>query len=216
MFFIIVVGYNLENGPRRDSPHKFLLFKPSPSQVLVYLASGCNDLPPSGALLLYISADGQIVQPPKHSEDSKQNINMKKLVALMSETFNFFFLSVGYEVGGLITTSRSDIHRDCVKDPKGAVPSASTLKYKEQQCLHPGDLYPFTRRPLFIIIDSDNSYVFQHIPRHFGQPLVILMSPLDVPQPFQGQCLFFVLFLNWINSMQNSMSRCIYAISLLG
>ncbi|XP_063372690.1 protein SCAI [Cydia amplana] len=154
-------GYNLENGPRRDSPHKFLLFKPSPSQVLVYLASGCNDLPPSGALLLYISADGQIVPASKHPEE------------------------MGYEVGGLITTSRSDIHRDCVKEPKSSAAGVPAPKYKEQQCLHPGDLYPFTRRPLFIIIDSDNSCVFQHIPRHFGQPLVILMSPLDVPQPFQ-------------------------------
>lgn len=37
--------------------------------------------------------------------------------------------------------------------------------YKEPHCLYPGDLYPFTRRPLFIIIDSDNSFVFQHVPR---------------------------------------------------
>jgi len=27
--------------------------------------------------------------------------------------------------------------------------------------LHPGDLYPFTRKPLFIIIDSDNSSAFE-------------------------------------------------------
>lgn len=39
---------------------------------------------------------------------------------------------------------------------------------------------------MFIIIDSDNSFVFQHIPRYFGQPLVVLMSPQDVPPAFQG------------------------------
>jgi len=27
--------------------------------------------------------------------------------------------------------------------------------------LHPGDLYPFTRKPLFVIIDSDNSSAFE-------------------------------------------------------
>lgn len=78
--------------------------------------------------------------------------------------------------------------------------------FKEPHCLYPGDLYPFTRRPMFIIIDSDNSFVFQHIPRYiftifsrnsggqlqtvfryFGQPLVILMSPQDVPTAFQGK-----------------------------
>jgi Protein SCAI len=52
--------------------------------------------------------------------------------------------------------------------------------------LYPGDLYPFTRRPLFLVIDSDNSFVFQHMPRYFGQPLVILMSPQDIPAPFIG------------------------------
>lgn len=58
--------------------------------------------------------------------------------------------------------------------------------FKEPHCLYPGDLYPFTRRPLFIVIDSDNSFVFAHIPKYFGQPLVILMSPQDIPQNFQG------------------------------
>lgn len=67
----VVLGPNLDNGPRRMNPHKYLLFKPSPAQVLVYLASGCNDLPPNGALLLYISADGQTVPPSKHPEDGK-------------------------------------------------------------------------------------------------------------------------------------------------
>lgn len=27
--------------------------------------------------------------------------------------------------------------------------------------LHPGDLYPYTRKPLFLICDSDNSSAFQ-------------------------------------------------------
>jgi len=40
---------------------------------------------------------------------------------------------------------------------------------------------------MFVVIDSDNSFVFQHIPRYFGQPLVVLMSPQDVPPAFQGE-----------------------------
>lgn len=71
----IVAGYNLETGaPRCENPHKYLLFKPTPTQILVYLASGCNDLPPNGALLLYISADGQNITPSKHPEDGKSFI----------------------------------------------------------------------------------------------------------------------------------------------
>jgi hypothetical protein len=60
------------------------------------------------------------------------------------------------------------------------------VNYKEPHCLYPGDLYPFTRRPLFLVVESDNSFVFAHIPKYFGQPLVVLMSPQDVPQGFQG------------------------------
>ncbi|XP_055845642.1 protein SCAI isoform X2 [Episyrphus balteatus] len=145
-------GY-LENGRHyRDNPHKYLLYKPSISQLLVFLASGFKELPPGGALLLYMSADG-CFSTTKHPED------------------------FGYELGGLATS----VKRDGV-DSGIACRGKS---YKENHCLYPGDLYPFTRRPLFIIIDSDNSFVFQHIPRYFGQPLVILMSPQDVPPAFQ-------------------------------
>jgi hypothetical protein len=53
--------------------------------------------------------------------------------------------------------------------------------------LHPGDLYPFTRRPLFLIVDSDNSGAFASMPRNFDQPVVVLMSPQETPAAFQGK-----------------------------
>ena len=86
----------------------------------------------------------------------------------------------GYELGGLATSVKRD------GTESGLACRGKSSGYKEPHCLYPGDLYPFTRRPLFIIIDSDNSFVFQHIPRYFGQPLVILMSPQDTPPAFQG------------------------------
>jgi len=52
--------------------------------------------------------------------------------------------------------------------------------------LYPGDLVGFTRKPLFLIVDSHNSTVFHQLPRLFGQPLVVLMSPQDTPAAFQG------------------------------
>ncbi|XP_055382653.1 protein SCAI isoform X3 [Condylostylus longicornis] len=157
-------GY-LENGERRhyrDNPHKYLLYKPSISQLLVFLASGFKELPPGGALLLYMSADG-CFSTTKHPEDCGLATSLKR---------------DGLD-GGIAIRGKS---------------------YKEPHCLYPGDLYPFTRRPLFIIVDSDNSFVFQHIPRYFGQPLVILMSPQDVPPAFQADVQhhgsLFTLFLH--------------------
>jgi hypothetical protein len=93
----------------------------------------------------------------------------------------------GYELGGLATSVKRDGTESGVSIRGSGKPSANL---KEPHCLYPGDLYPYTRRPLFIIIDSDNSFVFAHIPKYFGQPLVILMSPQDVPQNFQGKGLY--------------------------
>ncbi|XP_012527343.1 protein SCAI [Monomorium pharaonis] len=135
-----------ENGaPRRDNPHKYLLYRPTYSQVQVFLASGFKELPANGALLLYLSADG-CFSTVKHPEE------------------------MGYDLGGVSTCSKRD--PDHGKRPAGG---------KEPHCLYPGDLYPFTRKPLFVVVDSDNSFVFQQIPRYFGQPLMVLMSPQDVP-----------------------------------
>lgn len=69
-------------------------------------------------------------------------------------------ISDGYELGGLGTS----IKRDGMES--GVATRGKNSGYKEPHCLYPGDLYPFTRRPMFIIIDSDNSFVFQHIPRY--------------------------------------------------
>ena len=53
--------------------------------------------------------------------------------------------------------------------------------------LHPGDIIPFTRKPLFLIIESENSHVFQDITSPFGVPLVIFMSAPEVPSCIQGK-----------------------------
>ncbi|XP_043476429.1 protein SCAI isoform X2 [Leptopilina heterotoma] len=137
--------YPMENGaPRRDNPHKYLLYKPTYSQVQVFLASGFKELPANGALLLYLSADG-CFSTVKRPEES-------------------------YDLGGVSTSSKRELEHG--KRPTGG---------KEPHCLYPGDLYPFTRKPLFVVVDSDNSFVFQQIPRYFGQPLMVLMSPQDTP-----------------------------------
>ncbi|XP_054275634.1 protein SCAI-like isoform X1 [Macrosteles quadrilineatus] len=166
------VGYPVvtgcqENGDRplkRENPHKYLLYKPTFSQVMVFLASGFKELPANGALLLYISADG-CFSSNKHAED------------------------MGYDLGGVITSSKRESDH---ANKKG-------MHLKEMHCLYPGDLYPFTRKPFFIIVDSDNSFVFQNIPRYFGQPMVVLMSPQDVPpnyQDHQHNGSLFTLFLH--------------------
>lgn len=53
---------------KRENPHKYLLYKPTFSQLMVFLASGFKELPANGAMLLYISADGAF-STSKHPQD---------------------------------------------------------------------------------------------------------------------------------------------------
>lgn len=58
----------------RDNPHKYLLYKPTIHQLLVFLSCGFKELPANGVLLLYLSADGSFsnfqnnIQPPGMSK----------------------------------------------------------------------------------------------------------------------------------------------------
>jgi hypothetical protein len=139
---------------RRDNPHKYLLYKPTISQLFTFLASGFKELPPTGVMLLYLSADGCLGNA-KHSDD------------------------IAFDFGGVVTNSR--------REPEAVNRNKRPGTLKEMHCLHPGDLYPFTRKPLFIIIDSDNSSAFEHWPNLFGQPLVCLLSPEEIPTSLQDQ-----------------------------
>jgi len=54
---------------------------------------------------------------------------------------------IGYH-GGILTNSRKVTdHSD---------PEQQSISH----CLHPGDLVPFTRKPMFLIVDSNNSVAF--------------------------------------------------------
>ncbi|KAF7410091.1 hypothetical protein HZH68_004472 [Vespula germanica] len=172
-----------ENGaPRRDNPHKYLLYKPTYSQVQVFLASGFKELPANGALLLYLSADGcfSTVKHPEERSYGDEDSHVFIIVNSRHEAIDIEVLGIrwysisasalGYDLGGVSTCSKREVEHG--KRPTGG---------KEPHCLYPGDLYPFTRKPLFVVVDSDNSFVFQQIPRYFGQPLMVLMSPQDTP-----------------------------------
>ncbi|KAJ3088343.1 hypothetical protein HK102_008982 [Quaeritorhiza haematococci] len=76
---------------RRSNPHKYLLYRPTFAQLMLYVATAFKDITDNSALLLYLSADG-----------SKRNVK-------------------GDHV----------------------------------------DVVPFTRKPLFVIVDSTNSTAFK-------------------------------------------------------
>lgn len=54
--------------------------------------------------------------------------------------------------------------------------------------LHPSDLVPFTRKPMFLIVDSNNSIAFKDFPKVFIQPFACFMSPVEFPPSIKGSC----------------------------
>ena len=161
-------GGGVRAGAGRDNPHKYLLYKPTLPQLLVFLASSYKELPGGGALLLYISADGSFPASTRPRPDD-----------------------TGYDLGGVLMSPKRDVEPISGKNSGG---------FKEHCCLYPGDLFPFTRRPTFLVVDSDNSLAFSSLPHYFDMPLVVLMSPQDTPPALREHAThrgsLFTLFLH--------------------
>ena len=186
--------FNSQQGAK-GSPHKYLLFRPTFSQLFLFFASGFKELPQHGVILLYLSADGSFQSAFQQATAIDE---------------------VGYDLGGVATNptattapgqagSNQHGRQAGNQSSSGATLLGSTsirasqsMHFKQLNCLHPGDLYPFTRKPLVLIVDSNNSYAFQHMPRHFGLPLLVLMSPTEYPAPFNDNTKgsLFTLFLH--------------------
>lgn len=114
------------------NPRKAVLYRPSITQFIAVLATICEELPPDGILLVYLSAIG------KGDGLSHQNS----------------CLHIGNRGTG--------------------------------DCIYPCDFIPFTRRPLFFIVDSDSSKAFKSISgTEKGEPVAMLLSPASSP-PMHG------------------------------
>ena len=162
----------------RANPHKYLLYKPTFSQIYAFTASAFKELPSNGILLLYISADGYDTHLKTKIEQS-------------------------YDFGGLKTNNRREDAAASPTSPPNTLPKKSSPSFgsasgsinvsnpisnsvKDSHNIFPGDLYPFLRKPLFLIIDSNNSIAFQNMPNLFGQPFISLLSPIKLPTVFHG------------------------------
>ncbi|KAJ2608550.1 hypothetical protein H4S08_004409 [Coemansia sp. RSA 1365] len=73
-------------------------------------------------------------------------------------------------IGGVSTTRR-------------AANEASQDRNAEQliNTLHPADLVPFTRKPFFMVVESESSTAYKEMPNLFNQPLLCLLSPVSYP-----------------------------------
>ncbi|MEJ1275012.1 suppressor of cancer cell invasion [Cricetulus griseus] len=134
---------------RRENPHKYLLYKPTFSQLYTFLAA----------------------------------------------SFKVCFLcSLGpYDFGGVLTNSNRDIIN-------GDAIHKRNQSHKEMHCLHPGDLYPFTRKPLFIIVDSSNSVAYKNGDKKLDQSQRGSLFTLFLNNPLMA-----FLFVSGLSSMRRGL-----------
>ncbi|KAI8378542.1 hypothetical protein BD560DRAFT_389678 [Blakeslea trispora] len=238
-----------EKNAKRSNPHKYLLYRPSLSQLLVYISTAFKDTGDHAALLLYLSADGY-TYPEKTvtgygggvltSQRSKQTTDRLNTASLTNTNINTISantnlattssmnhtgsnsLEKGVNVistqaasstttntmntTGANTTANNNNNTNNPNQANAAVSitNASVSHATETippsvHCLHPADLIPFSRKPLFLIVDSDNSVEFKSMPNVFDQPVMCLMSPVEYPSSVQDKSeigSLFTLFLH--------------------
>lgn len=148
------------------NPKKAVLYRPSATQLLAVLAAICDDLPPESVMLIYIAASG----------DSGQTTVPHKQISGSVRTS--VKLNTVYERGNLMPEN----HVNGKGGSSHLVESSLLLgptRSGGSNNLVPGDLIPFTRKPAFFIIDSDNSHTFKVLHgAERGEPAALLLSPL--------------------------------------
>ncbi|KAJ3314274.1 hypothetical protein HDV04_000640 [Boothiomyces sp. JEL0838] len=60
----------------------------------------------------------------------------------------------------------------------------------------PHDLISFTRKPMFVIVDSDNSMAFKNFRAAFDQPFLCILSPPEMPVTKDHPSSIFTVFLH--------------------
>jgi len=136
-------GEDDKKQSRRSNPRKYMLYRPSFAQILIFLATCFKDISENSAILLYLSADG-----------SKRMTNSS-------------------EYNGGVATAINISRKPAEKVDQDQNALVHTL--------HPHDLIPFTRKPLFLVVDSNNSIAFKDFPKVFSQPFVCFMSSVEYP-----------------------------------
>ncbi|KAF8759370.1 hypothetical protein HU200_010412 [Digitaria exilis] len=145
---------DLRDAALPPNPLKMILNRPSVTHFLTVLATKCEELPSNGIMLIYLSAAGEM-GASGFSLDTGEKVR---------SNFSKFDIS---------STSHTSSKED--KEPCLWLGCRET---EGSNCIYPGDLIPFTRRPLFLVIDSSISYAFKSIHgTERGETAAMLLSP---------------------------------------
>ncbi|XP_031392700.1 protein SCAI isoform X5 [Punica granatum] len=161
------------------NPQKVVLYRPSMTHLIAVIATVCEELPPDGVLLVYLSASG--LGPTALSSlagaETFPDAANKIVKDFQSHTISSDVIS-SIPLGS-VTENQSVPTQMKVN----GLSNNSCLQFGSRgngglNCVYPSDLLPFTRRPLFLVIDSESSIAFEAISgAEKGEPAALLLSP---------------------------------------
>jgi len=131
----IQLSTEISDGSLPSNPQKAIIYHPTAAHLLAVLATICEELSQDSILLIYISASGS----------TEQSFASQKLGSSSSSRGR-----PAFPVDKPNSHISSDNH--LWLGPRGSGGPNN---------LYPEDLIPFTRYPLFLVIDSENSYAFK-------------------------------------------------------
>ncbi|KAA0044716.1 protein SCAI [Cucumis melo var. makuwa] len=159
------------------NPKKAILYRPSVTHLIAVMATVCEELLPDSIMLIYLSAAGKCCQNSVNQMsfgESRKSLKNKVTAQNSRENCNAFAESCKLEKPG-----SSDLYDEYLWFGHRGNGGPNVL--------YPGDIIPFTRRPVFLIVDSNNSHAFKaglskllqvlHGAER-GETAAILLSPL--------------------------------------
>ncbi|KAL3630217.1 hypothetical protein CASFOL_023201 [Castilleja foliolosa] len=142
------------------NPTKAILYRPSVTHLLAVMATVCEELPTDSVMLIYLSTSGNSGQSStSHMDNSANNHHEQRNGSCENHTS---------------TKGNSNQYFENYL-------SLGRCRSGGSNILFPGDIIPFTRKPLFLIIDSDNSHAFKADVLHGaerGETVALFLSPL--------------------------------------
>lgn len=173
------------------NPRKAILYRPSVTHFIAVLSTICEELPPDGIILIHLSASsdkGSTVHTISSPSHGGAPIGIPENAAQGSQSHS--------DYSGTASTSLLRSGSDQL-NPNSDHSEGACLNYHTgclnigvsgnggSNCIYPIDLVPFTRTPLFLIIDSDISREFRVITgAEKGEAVAMLLSPMaSLPIP---------------------------------
>ncbi|KAL4199754.1 hypothetical protein AMTRI_Chr03g52850 [Amborella trichopoda] len=163
------------------NPRKAILYRPAATQFISVLAAIWEDLAPDGILLIYLSAAGKATSSSSGLPLSSTEQNPGDMQAHDSVSDGN---SISPESSSRDSPTESrNLHEENHHNGSRGCLRLSSRGNEGLNNLYPNDIIPFTRRPLFLIVDCDSSHAFKAISgAEMGETVALLLSP-TLPSP---------------------------------